>query len=74
VEHALLMEVLLLHPTHLTEEELILRIAAWDSDTDALLVRDLLREFRRCGLCRVEGEVIKPTFPALRTYEIITRA
>jgi hypothetical protein len=73
VEHALLMEVLLLHPTHLTEEELILRIAAWDSDTDALLVRDLLREFQRYGLTRAAGEIIGPTFPALRTYEIITR-
>jgi hypothetical protein len=62
-----------LHPTRLTDEELILRIAAWNSDADALMVEDLLREFRRCGLVRAEGEVIGPTFPALRTYEIITR-
>ncbi|HEY0280954.1 MAG TPA: hypothetical protein VGC32_22040 [Solirubrobacterales bacterium] len=67
-EAAVLGRVLWLHPTHLTERELLLSLFAEGAEVDAYerAVRDLIS----VGLLRLEGESILPTLAAIEAGEI----
>jgi hypothetical protein len=65
---AVLARILFLHPTHLTETELLLSLFAEGSEVDAYerAVGDLVS----VGLLRREGESILPTLAAIEAGEI----
>jgi hypothetical protein len=67
-EAAVLARVLWLHPTHLTERELLLSLLAEGPEVDAYerAIRDLVS----VGLLRLEGESILPTLAAIEAGEI----
>jgi hypothetical protein len=68
-EAATLDRVLWLHPTHLTEGELLLNLFADEGprrERFERAVRDLVAD----GLLRIDGESIVPTLAALRSEEI----
>jgi hypothetical protein len=72
VEAAVLRQVLLLHPTQVTLEELIREIAA---DPDAFAERDAIeravRDLTRAGLLHRSGDLILPSRAALRFDELL---
>jgi hypothetical protein len=70
LEGSLLAEIIDLHPDHLSQDELIVRMEDCPTGTDRIAILDTLRELKRSGLVRLNGEVVEPTFPALRTAEI----
>lgn len=65
---AVLARVLWLHPTHLTETELLLSLFAEGPEVEAFerAVRDLVS----VGLLRLEGGSILPTLAAIEAGEI----
>jgi hypothetical protein len=69
-EAATLDRVLWLHPTHLSEPELLLNLYAADDgereETFERAIRDLVAD----GLLRIDGDSIVPTLPAIRAEEI----
>jgi hypothetical protein len=65
-----LIEIIILHPDHLTHEELIVRLEDVPSDTDRVAILDSLQELKRAGLVRQNGDVVEPTYAALRAAEI----
>jgi hypothetical protein len=67
-EAAVLARILWLHPTHLTEPELLLSLFAEGPEVDAYerAIRDLVSY----GLLRLEGESILPTLAAIEAGEI----
>jgi hypothetical protein len=74
-EQVALIEVVDLHPEHLTIPELILRIAR-DPESEAMQekMRDAIRELRRSGLVRYrdDDEVVEPTHAILRAFDLLT--
>lgn len=56
-----LLEIVALHPDHLTPDELATRL---EDQPDRLAILDAVDELKRCGLVRATGEVIEPTHPA----------
>jgi hypothetical protein len=64
-----LARILWLHPTHLTEHELLLSLFAEGVEVDAYerAIRDLVS----VGLLRREGESILPTLAAIEAGEIL---
>jgi hypothetical protein len=73
VENALLSEIILLHRDHyhLTVEELAVRMEDGANGTERVDVLDSLQELKRSGVIRATGDVIEPTYTALRTAEIL---
>jgi hypothetical protein len=69
LENSLLTEIVGLH-SHLTQEELIMRKENCPVGTDRIAILDSLHELKRSGLIRFSGEVVEPTFAALRAAEI----
>jgi hypothetical protein len=67
-EATVLARILWLHPTHLTERELLLALFAEGSEVDAYerAIRDLVSY----GLLRRDGESIRPTLAAIEAEEI----
>lgn len=65
IQHAILAEVLTLHPDHLTTEELVLRMED-TGDAHRVALIDMLRALKSFGLVRINGEVVEPTYAALR--------
>jgi hypothetical protein len=55
---------------YLTEDELILLMENRPAGTDRIAILDVLQELKRSGLIRFNGEVIEPTYAALRSAEI----
>lgn len=70
LENALLAEILTQDPNRLTKDELTLRMEGSPNGTDRIAVLDALQELKRSGVIRFNGEVVEPTFAALRTAEI----
>ena len=71
VERALLSEILNLHPNHLTSEELVARMEDGPSQTGGVAIFDSLQSLKRSGLIRMNGEVVEPTYAALRAAQIL---
>lgn len=69
-EAATLDQVLCLHPTHLTEAELLLNLFAGDAGPRRESFERAIRELVAGGLLRIDGESIMPTLAALRSREI----
>jgi hypothetical protein len=68
-EAATLGRVLWLHPTHLTEEELLLNLLAQDGPTRYRFER-AIRDLVADGLLRIDGSSIVPTLAALRSDQV----
>jgi hypothetical protein len=72
VEATVLRQVLLLHPTQVTLEELVRELAA---DPDAFAERDAIeravRDLTRAGLLHRSGEFVLPSRAALRFSELL---
>jgi hypothetical protein len=73
VEHALLSEIIVLHPDHLTFEELVVRMEDAPSNTGRVAILDSLQALKRSGLIRLAGEVVEPTYAAIRAAAILQR-
>lgn len=71
-EAGVLRDVLELHPTHLTESELIRRKGVDPSGAFELVDpwEIAIRELRRTGLLQPHGPVVAPTISALRFSEL----
>jgi hypothetical protein len=69
-EAAALDRVLWLHPTHLTERELLLNLCAGDGGQRGEIFERAIRDLVADGLLRIDGESIVPTLAALRSEEI----
>ncbi len=65
VESMVLLEIVALHPDHLTVDELLVRMEDDPGDMDRLAIRDAIASLMRCGLVRLTGEIIEPTHPAV---------
>lgn len=70
LENALLAEIVIQHPDHLTQDELIVRMEGGPANTTPIAVLDCLQELKRSGVIRFNGEVVEPTFAVLRAAEI----
>jgi hypothetical protein len=70
LEIALLMEIISQHPNHMTQDELVTRMEDGPTGTDRIAVLDSLQDLKRSGLVRFSGEVVEPTFAALRAAMI----
>jgi hypothetical protein len=70
LESALLTEIITQDPNHLTRDELVTRMEDFPTGTDGIAILDALQELKRSGLIRFNGEVIEPTYAALRGVEI----
>jgi hypothetical protein len=68
-EAATLDRVLWLHPTHLTEGELLVNLFADDGPRREMFER-AIRDLVADGLLRIDGDSILPTLAALRSEEI----
>jgi hypothetical protein len=69
-EAATLDRVLWLHPTHLTEGELLLNLSAGAAGALRESFERAIHDLVAGGLLRVDGESILPTLAALRSQEI----
>lgn len=67
---ATLDRVLWLHPTHLTERELLLNLYVDDGGQRGEMFERAIRDLVADGLLRIDGESIVPTLAALRSEEI----
>ncbi|HEX6688063.1 MAG TPA: hypothetical protein VF085_05300 [Solirubrobacterales bacterium] len=68
------MEIIDLHPDHLTEQELTLRIGADQEDfAEVEAIKGAIRSLGSSGLVRRIGEVIAPTHAALRAATIFNQ-
>jgi Fe2+ or Zn2+ uptake regulation protein len=70
VENAMLLEIIALHPDHLTDEELVVKLEDRQSETGRVAILDSLQALKRSGLTRQNGDVVEPTYAALRAAEI----
>lgn len=70
VENVVLLEIITLHPDHLTREELVVRMEDAPSNTGRVAIMDSLQALRRSGLVRQNGDVVEPTYAALRAAAI----
>lgn len=70
VERGLLSEIIFLHPDHLTFEELVIKMEGGPGDTNRIEILDSFQVLRRSGLVRLNGEVVEPTYAALRAAVI----
>jgi hypothetical protein len=70
IKQALLSEIITLHPDHLTPTELILWMGGGSSNADRIATLDALQVLKHSGLVRQNGEVVEPTYAALRADEI----
>lgn len=69
VEQTLLSEIITL-PDRMTPDELLLWMRGETSGTDRIEILDALSALKRSGLIRQNGEVIEPTYAALRADAI----
>lgn len=74
IEHAVLAEIICLHPTHLTRSELALAMGERRERMGNHALEDSIWALKRFGLVRENGEVLEPTLTALRAAEIFQRA
>lgn len=72
IEHAVLTMVLRLHPEHLTDAELVLKLCGEQARDEDSVQRAIL-ELKGSGLLRRCGCLILPTHAAVRMGELIAR-
>lgn len=70
IENLVLTEIVISHPDHLTSEELVVRLEDGPSKTSGVQILDSLQALKRFGLVRFTGDVVEPTYAALRAAEI----
>jgi hypothetical protein len=71
IERAVLEEVLELHPDHLTPTELVLKMSAGPDRSEGEAIEHAIRDLSGSGLLRYVGEVIAPTYAALRVAALV---
>jgi hypothetical protein len=69
-EAATLDRVLWLHPTHLTEPELLLNLYAGEGDQRTETFERAIHDLVADGLLRIDGDSVVPTLAAIRGEEI----
>jgi hypothetical protein len=74
LEHAVLMEIITLHPTHPTLDELHLVLSYSRVELEEQAIDDSLQTLGRFGLVRKNGDVLEPTLAAIHAAEVIERA
>ncbi len=73
LEHAILMEIIALHPAHPTRDELHLAMSTALEDSRGHTIDDSLWSLKRFGLVRENGNVLEPTLAAIHAAEVIQR-
>jgi hypothetical protein len=71
IENVVLMEIVTLHPDHLTSEELVVRLENGPGGASGAAIESSIAALMRSGLARLTGEVVEPTYAALRAAEIL---
>jgi hypothetical protein len=71
VESVVLLEIVSQHPSHLTSEELVVRLEDGPDGTSRVAILDSLNALKRYGLIRFNGEIVEPTFAAIRAAAIL---
>jgi asparagine synthetase A len=72
VENAVLLQIVSLHPDHLTSKELVVRMEEDESDTGRVEIVNAIGALKRSGLVRFTGEVVEPTYAAIRAVAILS--
>jgi len=72
VERAVLEEVVGLHPDHLSAAELVRKMTIGDDWTERERIEAAVRELRGAGLLRSVGDVLAPTYAALRFAALVS--
>ncbi|HEX6689393.1 MAG TPA: hypothetical protein VF085_12135 [Solirubrobacterales bacterium] len=70
LEHAVLMEIINLHPNRPTRAELHLAMSNFGGDPSSQAIDDSLWALRRFGLVRENGDVLEPTLAAVHASEL----
>jgi hypothetical protein len=70
VEYEVLAEIICLHPIRLTLSELVLRVAGKWGGSESVAIEDSIQALKRSGLVRQTGDVLEPTYAALRAAEL----
>lgn len=65
-ENVVLLDIVSLHPDHLTTDELVMRLEG----RSPVPIWDALHALRRSGLVRLNGEVVEPTYAAIRATDV----
>lgn len=73
VQRAVLEEVVALHPARLTAPELSLWIVTDPDDyMEVETVSHAIRDLRRSSLVRLTGDIVEPTYAALRAVALLS--
>jgi hypothetical protein len=70
VEYEVLAEIVCLHPIRLTSSELVLMVDCERNGSERTAIEDAIQALKRSGLARQTGDVIEPTYAALRAAEL----
>jgi hypothetical protein len=70
VELAVLLEVVELHPDHLTPGELVMKLSGERDEKEEL--RDAIRSLEDSGLLRCIGDAVAPTDAAVHATALLT--
>jgi len=70
-ERAVLTEIVCLLPAHLTPAELVVRMSGELNGPNSGDVRDSIQALQRSSLVRNTGDVLEPTYAAIRAVELL---
>jgi hypothetical protein len=71
LEQAAFATILDLHPEHLTNSELALKVAGTQDRLDSLAVKQAIDTLRSAGLVRHGGDVVEPTHAAVHAAVLL---
>jgi hypothetical protein len=71
IERTVLEEVVALHPDHLSLPELVRKMTVGDDWSEKEGIEEAVRELRGAGLLRQVGELLAPTYAALRFAALV---
>lgn len=71
IEKVVFMQVVDLHPDHLTSDELVVRLEDRQTHTSRTAIEEAISVLKRSGLARVNGDVVEPTYAAIRAVAIL---
>jgi hypothetical protein len=72
VEELVLQEIISVLPARLTVPELLLWLADAQDEPDQSAIHDAIRELKRSGLIRLNGDVLEPTLITIRAADLLT--
>lgn len=71
IQDVVLRQIAGLHPGRLTSDELVVWLEDRQTHTSRTAIEEAISVLKRSGLLRQNGEVVEPTFAALRAVAIL---